>query len=1393
MDYQVTLDLIDKWTGPAKKITQSWSGMASRIGKTGKELKVLKSQLADVSKYTTLKKKNDELRNSYSEQSAAVVKFRKEIEATENPTKRQTQAFAAAERKLAKLGERYGKTKAEVNAYSKRLKRAKIYTNDLDNEQKRLGKSFNQLTAKIKLQRKSLKSWNSTVASAKKAGGKIATGAKWGIGATATAGFLGVNVFKGLSNTAGELERYHSILETLEKSSEKADESFAWIKDFTAKTPYEIRGVTESFVKLKSFGLDPMKEGLLKTLGDTSAAMGKPILQAIEMISDAVTTENDRLKEFGIRGSLVKGTNLVEYRYIDSGGKEMVKRVDKNNRAVIQSTLQAILNDKYAGAMDKMSGTWEGMLSNLSDNWTNFQSMIMDAGAFEWAKGHLSDLLFEIDFMSRDGSLQEWATTISNNIIKFGDNVFSAGEKLWNMGKKFHKMLGTVAEFVGGWDNLIAGIGAFLAIGAVASIFSMIGGAISLLIAPIGLASAAVTGLGRSFRSTQSAAGDFQGEIDSDSDNRRTQAPENSNAPRRQRGRRRRTHSASNDNASRQQGRATQAWNRTIARTRGVSQQLINTQRRLFRRFNQTSTAIQRQADVTRSWGRIIARSRSARQLVTNQRLVSDSFNHTNRRVQRQGGLLRQWGNLISRNRGRGKSLATELGLGVLQGLTDTTREFDRYRVTLGALEQDNKKAEHSFAWIRDFAVNAPFDIAQVSEEFIKLREVGLDPVKDGLLQSLGDAATAKGKEISEAVDAMTAAMEGDFAALNDFGVSGSEVKNTHLIEYKYIDSNGKETLKRVDKTNKALMQSTLQAIYNDKYAGSMDKMSGTWNGMLDNLGDWYKEFQFLILESGAFDWLSSQLDGLLGDIKAMSKDGSLKVWAEKTSDQVVKFGKDLWQTGEKIIKVGKSVFKAVDAVADFVGGWDNLIIGLGAFAVFGSVTTTVTALSGALAFVGAGAVLISAPVWLAVGAVTALGAAWYWWDDIVESFATDSPRIHDFLAFELPSAIDALGGSVERASDFGSRLWGSLSGEGNQLRKEDFYIPDIELPSFKSGESLGIQFREWIDAENLYKQGEQLGQRLKEKWDNFELPSLKFAEPLANQVKSFLDSENLYKQGEQLGQRLKEKWDNFELPSLKFAEPLANQVKSFLDSENLYKQGEQLGQRLKEKWDNFELPSLDWKALLPDFSFDWKSFIPAFELPSLDWQSVLPDFMQSKTNDQDTDFAGTAIQQMGNWASEALGSFTAANDQAFDTNKVVQFGNAATQLQQQWAVPLTNFNQSFPMMGNAVNTAMDTNPVQAFAGSGSDLQSSWTPVFSFFSKHLAQLKDEMNAILNTPLPTGIDNIPNRHAAAAAKGVTNKSELHVRIDSDKPVRVKSLTSARPDHTIQVNTGRMMTN
>lgn len=275
--------------------------------------------------------------------------------------------------------------------------------------------------------------------------GGIASAARSLAGEVAKIGVAGLGAgfaFKrAFVDVAAEFERFELVLETIEGGRDKAQRSMQWISEFAAKTPYELADVTEAFVKLRAYGMEPTN-GLLKTLGDTAAAMDKPLMQAVEAIADAITGENERLKEFGIRAE--KAGDYIVYTYT-AQGKTMRARAKANNRAQIQDTLAAIWNQKYAGAMDKLSGGWGGMMSNLADQWTRFAKMVMDSGPFQAMKTRLANLLAQIDSMAASGELAKIAA-------EWGERITSGLAALWDAGKQ-------VWAFLSGFVNTVGGVG----------------------------------------------------------------------------------------------------------------------------------------------------------------------------------------------------------------------------------------------------------------------------------------------------------------------------------------------------------------------------------------------------------------------------------------------------------------------------------------------------------------------------------------------------------------------------------------------------------------------------------------------------------------------------------------------------------------------------------------------------------------------------------------------------------------------------------------------------------------------------------------------------------------------------------------------------------------------
>lgn len=434
---QVIMDLANRVSAPLAAISKSSAHAAQTLKATRDTLKKLNEQQRAVDGFTKQQAAMAEARNSVRvlQQNLDVLRTTqgansKQALAAEKALTKQTAAFEkqrdAALRLRSKLNELGISNVADGQA---RLRTEITQTN----------RAIEQQTAKIKALGKL------SQAGVGQAVGKV-TQRLGGLTQHALIGGAGIGYFlkRNLVDVASEFERFQTILETTEGSSAGAQNAMKWVSDFAAKTPYELAQVNEAFVKLRAYGLDP-KNGLLKTLGDTSAAMGKPVMQAVEAIADAITGENERLKEFGIKGSKSKG--IITYEYTDKAGQQQTKTVQASNRKLIESTLSAIWNEKYAGAMDKLSGTWAGMISNVSDQWARFANNTMNAGLFEWMKNKLGGVLATLDKMASNGELQAWATKTGNTLKSFAVHA-------WELGSSIANIMQRLASFVGGWENL---------------------------------------------------------------------------------------------------------------------------------------------------------------------------------------------------------------------------------------------------------------------------------------------------------------------------------------------------------------------------------------------------------------------------------------------------------------------------------------------------------------------------------------------------------------------------------------------------------------------------------------------------------------------------------------------------------------------------------------------------------------------------------------------------------------------------------------------------------------------------------------------------------------------------------------------------------------------------
>ncbi|KAK0342346.1 hypothetical protein LTR94_022609 [Friedmanniomyces endolithicus] len=177
-------------------------------------------------------------------------------------------------------------------------------------------------------------------------------------GGVAAIGAAIVAVGTAVTSATAQVQAYKASLTTIIGDTQKAGLAFDALADFAQRTPFTLDQAVEGFTKLSALGLTP-SERAMTSYGNTSAAMGKDLIQMVEAVADATTGEFERLKEFGIKSS--QEGDRVKFTF-----QGVTTEVGKNSKE-IQDYLIAIGETKFAGGMDRQAATIGGAMAALGD------------------------------------------------------------------------------------------------------------------------------------------------------------------------------------------------------------------------------------------------------------------------------------------------------------------------------------------------------------------------------------------------------------------------------------------------------------------------------------------------------------------------------------------------------------------------------------------------------------------------------------------------------------------------------------------------------------------------------------------------------------------------------------------------------------------------------------------------------------------------------------------------------------------------------------------------------------------------------------------------------------------------------------------------------------------
>jgi len=221
------------------------------------------------------------------------------------------------------------------------------------------------------------------------------------------------------------------------------------------------------------------------------------------------------------------------------------------------------------------------------------------------------------------------------------------------------------------------------------------------------------------------------------------------------------------------------------------------------------------------------------------------------------GGMASAFGNL----RGILAGIGASIGLGQI---IQTNREFDKLRASLVTVTGSAKDAEGAFAAIQDYASRTPFSVQEVTQAFIKLKSLGLEPSEEALT-SYGNTAAGLGKTLDQMIEAVADAATGEFERLKEFGIRASKAGDQVTFTFKGVSTTVQNTA--------ADVQKYLLQIGNVDFAGGLERQAATLDGSISNLGDAWDRFQDGLLNDKGSRSVQLALGGIAKTLDFIGND----------------------------------------------------------------------------------------------------------------------------------------------------------------------------------------------------------------------------------------------------------------------------------------------------------------------------------------------------------------------------------------------------------------------------------------------------------------------------------------------------------------------------------------
>jgi len=210
--------------------------------------------------------------------------------------------------------------------------------------------------------------------------------------------------------------------------------------------------------------------------------------------------------------------------------------------------------------------------------------------------------------------------------------------------------------------------------------------------------------------------------------------------------------------------------------------------------------------------------------------------------------------------------LGFQAAVNIVRDAIATVSDFEQLQVQLNAVMGSVQNGEYAFAWIKQFAVDTPYSVEQITKSFMQLKNFGLDPM-DGTLRKVADA-TAKYGNGMDSAQRVTLALGQSWARGKLQGQDIMQMIDAGIPVYDLLSNATGKTAGELQKMGekgqitKDVMRQLIDEMGRSS-AGTAEAKMNTMAGAVANMGDAYANALDEMRRAGGFEFITDSVRAL--------------------------------------------------------------------------------------------------------------------------------------------------------------------------------------------------------------------------------------------------------------------------------------------------------------------------------------------------------------------------------------------------------------------------------------------------------------------------------------------------------------------------------------------------